>query len=124
METLEEAKWLASELEKYNENWWDTTKQVVGNVVSQIGNNVKNTVKNNLGMSGSTSQTAMNNANNKAAAANEKQNNTALINVANYISKFLKNQNKQNISQQKAANNAATASEAYKANNVNTTESK
>ena len=34
------------------------------------------------------------------------------------ISKFLKNQNKQNISQQKAANNAATANEAYKANNV------
>ena len=116
METLEEAKWLASELEKYNENWWDTTKQVVGNVFSQIGNNVKN----NLGMSGSTSQTGMNNANNKAAAANENQNNTALINVANYISKFLKNQNKQNINQQKAANNAATANEAYKANNVNT----
>lgn len=116
METLEEAKWLASELEKYNENWWDTTKQAVGNVVSQIGNNVKS----NLGMSGSTSQTAMNNANAKAAAANDNQNNTALINVANYISKFLKNQNKQNISQQKAANNAAIANEAYKANNVNT----
>ena len=120
METLEEAKWLASELEKYNENWWDTTKQAVGNAVSQIGN----TIKSNLGMSGSTSQTAMNNANNRAEAANENQNNTALINVANYISKFLKNQNKQNISQQKAANNAATANEAYKANNVNTTGAK
>ena len=103
MEKLDEAKWLASELEKYDEGVMDTVKQAVGNAVTGAVNNFKQSV----GIQGRTSQTAMNNANDKAANANATQDETALTNVANYITKIMKKQNKQNIKQQKAANKAA-----------------
>ena len=103
MEKLDEAKWLAGELEKYDEGVMDTVKQAVGNAVT----GAVNTFKQSVGIQGRTSQTAMNNANDKAANANASQDETALTNVANYITKITKKQNKQNIKQQKAANKAA-----------------
>lgn len=103
MEKLDEAKWLASELDKYEEGVMDTVKQAVGNAVHGAVNNFKQSV----GIQGRASQTAMNIANDKAANVNAAQDETALTNVANYITKILKKQNKQNIKQQKAANKAA-----------------
>lgn len=100
---LDDAKFLASELEKFDEGLGDTLKQTAGNAATAIGNKIKNA----LGITGATSETAVKNANDKAAAANENSGNTAALNVANYITKVLQKQNKQAVKAQKAANNAA-----------------